>query len=217
MDRLHALCPVPLHVVWHDNTRTYLSIKKRGGLLCLRLHRLFLTAPTPVLEAVIQYAMHKEEKAKALIKQMAHLYFSEHTAVAKQGVVQGAVYDLQAILQDMQKILPVPDLTITWARNQGVRNLRSITFGIFDRQRRQIRINRLLDDAGVPLYFLQFIVYHEMLHAVCPSTIDAKGRHCIHTKQFREKEKNFPEFERAQSWAKQSITFFQRKHFYGRS
>src|SRR6185436_13142437 len=41
-------------------------------------------------------------------------------------------------------------------------------FGTIQEEDRLIRINRALDQPFVPLWFLRYVLYHEMLHSVVP-------------------------------------------------
>lgn len=219
--RLHELASVPIKLVWHENKATYLSVRKEKKLLHLRVHRLFYDAPTPVLEALIKYALKKDRESGIVIKQMAHMYFS--SVVREAGLLEpkGNVYDLSDIFERMNPLLPekVEGVSIGWSNRKSRKSkFRSITLGTFDKHCHQIRINQILDEEDVPLYFIEFIVYHEMLHAICPSIIDKQGRCSVHTKEFRAFEKQFPEYEKARAWEKNSLNFFKRKKgSYGRS
>jgi hypothetical protein len=215
--RLQKLASVPLEIVWHENKTTYFSVKKERGCLYLRIHRLFYDAPTPVLEAVIRYAMKRDPQSGIILKQMAYLYFSRNLAEAIPLPTQGSVYDLQKIFNKILTYLPVEGVTIGWSPRNRKGKFRSLTFGTYDKHRRQIRIHPILDDREVPLYFLEFIVYHEMLHAVCSSVMDSNGRCIVHTKEFRQKERQFPDFQRAKDWEKGCLTFFKKRKSHGRA
>ena len=43
-----------------------------------------------------------------------------------------------------------------------------------------IRIHPLLDRAFVPTWFLEYVVFHEMLHAMVPDRYDEQGRRLVH-------------------------------------
>lgn len=208
---------MPLHVVWHENKTTFLSVRKERGCLFLRIHRLFYDAPSPVLEALIQFAIKQDPQALAVIKQMAHLHFSNTRTPAKPLKSQGNTYDLQEIFDRMLSLLPIKEVEIGWSDRRPRGRFRSITFGTYDKHSRQIRINPILDDAEVPLYFLEFIVYHEMLHAVCGSKMDTTGRCSVHTREFKERERLFPHFQKAKEWEKGCLTFFKKRKSHGRS
>lgn len=207
---LQKLSSIRLEIVWHENRTIYLSVKKEGGGFLLRLHRLFYNAPTPVLEAILCYVLKRDKNAKIVIRQMVHLHFSKNKVEAKQLHSKGRIYDLQEIFEKLQQILPVQDVSIGWSKRGGKGRFRSITFGTYNGQTRQIRIHPILDQKEVPLYFLEYIVYHEMLHSVCPTQMDAQGRRSVHTKQFREKERQFPFFQEAKEWEKKSLTILKK-------
>lgn len=212
-NRLQALCPVPLTIVWHENRRSYLSYLKQRALISLRLHRLFLEAPSPVLEALIASMFKKKSPASILVRQMAHLYFSQTRVASSNLQSQGKVYDLNRIYLEVKKdFFPADfEVQIGWSETARVKKFRSMTFGTYDRHRHQIRIHPLLDDTEVPLYFLQFLVYHEMLHAVCPSIIDKRGFCRSHTAEFRRLEKKFPHYIEAKKWERTSLNFFKTR------
>lgn len=217
MHRLEACSPLPLDLVWHENKSTYLSVKKERGKLYLRLHRLFYDAPTPVLEALIRYAIRRDLSAYAVVKQMAHLHFSQTYIKAEELSPIGSTYHLQEIYDRYLSQIPIENVSIGWSKRTRQGRFRSITFGTFDKHCRQIRLNPILDDPQVPLYFVEFIVYHEMLHALCPSTIDTSGRCSIHNRAFKEKERQFPHYKEAKEWEKTSLTFFKKRKSHGRS
>jgi len=220
--KLAALCPLPLNLAWHENRTSFFSCRKDGRSVHLRLHRLFAKAPTPVLEAVVGYAVKGDRNAGTIVRQMAHLYFSKQCIAPDDLESKGRFYDLLAIRERIQKWY-FPDLdvyhnrpttcgiAIGWSTHRRVGAFKCMTFGSYDRHRNQIRINPLLDDAAVPLYFLEFIVYHEILHARLPARIDARGRVHSHTREFRLREKQFLEFAAAKEWEKKSLQFFKAK------
>ncbi len=214
--RLELLAGEQVEVTWHENRSVFLSVKRTHRRIALRLHRLFYDAPTPVLEAIVAYALRRDKSARPLIRQMAHLHFSRTRATPKPLSSVGIVYDLQPILDRMRALLPIEGLCIGWGQQRSTR-LRSITFATYHQHTQQIRINPILDNADVPLYFLEFIVYHEMLHALCPSKMDGRGRCSVHTAEFREKERLFPRFHEAKEWEKGWQSFFRKRKHYGRA
>ena len=56
-------------------------------------------------------------------------------------------------------------------------------------------MNPLLDTSLVPRVFMEYIVFHEMLHAIVPST-QSNGRCAHHPPAFRRLEAQFPGIER---------------------
>lgn len=216
--KLAVLCPYPLELFWHENRTSFFSCRKDRLKIQLRLHRLFAKAPSPVLEAVVGYALKGDRKAGTIVRQMAHLYFSKQRAVPDSLEEKGEIYDLSKIRDKIKKrYFPDLDVSIGWSKSARAKAFRCITFGSYDKHRNQVRINPLLDDAAVPLYFIEFIVYHEMLHAVCPVRVDVRGAVRSHTPEFRRMEKQFAEYDEAKEWERKSLQFFRGKAMYGRS
>jgi hypothetical protein len=67
-----------------------------------------------------------------------------------------------------------------------------------------IRIHPALDQSWVPRYFVEYIVYHEMLHHVIPMP-ERNGRRQLHTPEFRARERAFAHFERALAWERRHV------------
>ncbi len=220
-ERLQALCPYSLHVKMHESKSTYASASRKGQGVSLSLHKLFLHSPTPVLEALIRFAIKPDRSSRSIIRQMAHLYFTRINPPKPDLSVidtSGRNIDLQLLFDEVNRsffnsMIKVP---ITWFEIPHYRKFRHVTFGMYDRTMPEIRINRLLDLPGVPLPFVEFIVYHEMLHDVCLPHLDARGRMIVHTREFRQREALHPHYAFSKEWEKKSLTFFKRIH-HGRS
>ncbi len=206
-----------LQIAWHENRSSVLSVHQKQTDLVLRLHRLFSDAPSPVIEALARYVLKGDRKSGVVVRQMVHLYFSTEQMAPERLQQRGKAYHLEEIYARIEsKYFSSPlSLSIGWAPRYRIGKFRSMTFGTYDRHRSQIRIHPLLDDENVPLYFLEFIVYHEMLHAVCPSFVDKKGAVRCHTPKFRAMEREFAQFQEAKEWEKKSLQFFKKRK-YGR-
>jgi len=215
--KIAKLCKSPFQIHFHENKTTFLKVEKKAGIFRFHLHRLFIDAPTPVLQAVVRFAHKNDPKAKATIQQMAHLYFTENRMEAEPLSSKGKVYDLKNIYERVKKEHFSPDFNVSigWSESRRQGKFRSITFGTYDRHCNQIRMNPVLDHKEIPLYFVEFIVYHEMLHAICDPFTDAKGRTWVHTPEFKAKEKLHPFFAPAKEWEKQSLKMLKR--IYGRA
>jgi hypothetical protein len=51
----------------------------------------------------------------------------------------------------------------------------------------------------IPRYYVAFVVYHEMLHAVLGISIQG-NRRSVHSREFRKREKLFKDCEKAMAW-----------------
>ncbi len=218
---LGALHGSKLQVELSEKRSVYVRAKKEpSGLLTLKLHELFLQAPTPVLEAVLRFAVKSCPKARKVIRQMAHLYFTKiaspqvcpaHLSSKGDHVDLQSLYDLVNAEYFDQRV----NVPITWMAHTRIRALRHITFGIFDPTLPLIRIHRMLDQPLVPLEFTEFVVYHEMLHSVCRGHIDTAGNIRVHTAEFRRREALHRHFDFAEAWAKKSHPIL--RGIYGRT
>lgn len=107
---------------------------------------------------------------------------------------RGRHHDLEEVFQSLNRRffegqLPAP--RIGWSRQNSRRIL-----GHYDSGHHAITISRVFDSASVPLYLVEYIVYHEMLHIRFP--VERNGhRRVVHSREFREAEKQFPKYELA--------------------
>jgi len=85
-------------------------------------------------------------------------------------------------------------LKVQWHGNKTSMPRTQIKLGSYSQKTEVIRINRLLDRAVVPKYFVEFIVYHEMLHHVLPPIISKNKRRKVHHPAFLKREKDFHDY-----------------------
>lgn len=112
----------------------------------------------------------------------------------------GNAYDLEKMFSKLNRgyfdsTLEKP--TLTWSQ----RKTRSI-LGHHDRVYDTITISKSLDSTGVPEWFVEFILYHEMLHIKHAARM-INGRRYYHTAAFRQDERRFAKYEEAQRWLEQ--------------
>ncbi|MCY7375536.1 MAG: hypothetical protein LH472_06145, partial [Pyrinomonadaceae bacterium] len=120
----------------------------------------------------------------------------------------GEIYNLEEIFARINSIYfknSIPKPTLTWSARQTYRIL-----GHHDATHETIVISKSLDDGKVPLYVVEFVVFHEMLHIFHP-TIHRDGRRYNHTPQFRRHEKKFARFEQAENWIEQNARRLKAK------
>lgn len=99
---------------------------------------------------------------------------------------------------------------VVWGRRRKQRPKEYFVFGTIQEEDRVIRINPSLDQRWVPLWFLEYILYHEMLHSVVPDEYAASGRRCVHTAEFYRREHQFPGYRRARRWEEDNLARFLR-------
>jgi predicted metal-dependent hydrolase len=110
---------------------------------------------------------------------------------------RGRFYDLEKMFDRLNRLHfngAIEKPTLTWSQRRTRRIL-----GHHDSVHDTIVISKTLDSADVPEWFVEFILYHEMLHIKHPARL-IKGRRFYHTKAFRAEEERFPYFQQAQDW-----------------
>ncbi|MDB6172039.1 MAG: hypothetical protein JWL59_1350 [Chthoniobacteraceae bacterium] len=100
--------------------------------------------------------------------------------------------------------------SIVWGKKRRLRPRNEIVFGSIQEEDRLIRIHPLLDRAFVPVWFLEYVIYHEMCHAVVPDEFDAQGRRIVHHERFYAEERKFHRFRRAKAWEADNLARFLR-------
>jgi hypothetical protein len=63
-------------------------------------------------------------------------------------------------------------------------------------------VSRVFDSPSVPLFVLDFLMYHELLHKFLGVGRRGDGRRCMHGPEFKELERKFSRFEEAQEFIK---------------
>lgn len=197
----------PLQLVLTDNRSVLLSVRRETGMLLLRLHRMFLHAPDCVVSALARNIRRRGRAADGEVRR----FMNENLHRVRRSrrrmpplVTCGRVFDLREIYEDVnvRHFGGRMRLPITWGRGVGRARRSGLTFGSYDPVLALIRIHPVLDRTIVPRYFIESVVYHEMLHHQMGGVPDAAGRTVYHTRAFREAEARFPRHQEALAWEK---------------
>jgi predicted metal-dependent hydrolase len=73
--------------------------------------------------------------------------------------------------------------------------------GRFDSTQNTIFISRIFDSTEIPLYVVEYVMFHEMLHVKHHSQVQ-HSRLIVHTPDFKHEEKEFSMYAEAKSWLK---------------
>lgn len=199
---------IKLKLKINDNRSTMLSVKWEPDFAKVSLHRMFLQAPQNVMDALACYLRREDRTIAPTVKafiedKLKKLDYSSQVNHTKL-YSQGNVYNLQQIYNDLNQEYfdNKLKLYITWFGKANRRCRSRVTFGLYHDPLRLIKVNRLLDSPSFPYYLVAYVVYHEMVHHVCPPYFDANGQYHIHTKEFKAMEEQFRYFDLAQEWIK---------------
>ncbi len=127
---------------------------------------------------------------------------------------EGKYFDLKTIFSRLNaqyfRRTPLRGYTIEWGRRRKLAPKEYFVFGTIQEEDRIIRIHPRLDAAFVPTWFLEYVIYHEMLHSVVPDEIGPTGRRRVHTAEFDRREREFYFYRRARRWEEENLARFLR-------
>lgn len=212
--RLFPLTSQPLDLRLTDNRSTIVFVRRRHDRIEISAHRMFARAPAPVLRALARYAETADRDAsrtlgrfidanRRWIRPPAHL-----PAPAVRGLrTEGRAYDLAEVFADLNRRYFDGRLRtrISWGPRRAARGARrSIKLGTYCVEDRLIRVHVCLDRPDVPRYFVESVVFHEMLHARHPIP-RRHGRRVFHTPEFLADERRFADYARARRWERENV------------
>ncbi|MCD6385007.1 M48 family metallopeptidase [Candidatus Sumerlaeota bacterium] len=228
--RLERICGRRLNLRINDNVSSLLNVtyprarpKDPAGRkeINVSINRIFLQAPPEVIEAVGQFIRRATQKNRTIIRRF--IYENWHKirspSAPRRLVVKGKYFNLAEVLKKVNREYFQGKLRvrISWSlprgrldtvasdktehkRRRRKRSFRYIQFAAYDETHRLIRVNPRLDNKRVPSYFMEYIIYHEMLHSIIPPRLTPSGRLVYHTPEFRRRERLFKYYEKARQW-----------------
>lgn len=201
----------PIEVRFYPYAGLHHTIRLRSGRLYVRLSDICKESSSNIHRALAFILV-----AKLLSKRtpVAHeREYREYTArpeiqrasdLARRGrgrkmisSARGRVYDLDRMFARLNRRYFQGELekpTVTWSQRRTRRIL-----GHHDRVYETITISKSLDSLDAPEWFVEYILYHEMLHIKHPARL-VNGRRYYHTSAFRADERRFPYYDDAQRW-----------------
>jgi hypothetical protein len=215
--RLQASHTGPVILSITDNRHSIISHRLARGVLKARIHHMFLDAPRGVVDALVRYVTRGERHASTLVGDFIEANGSRIDTRRRRLRLHplGAHHDLLKIFEDVNARYfdGQCHALVTWGRKvvrPGGRNRKprvSIKLGSYSQTERVIRIHPVLDRQWVPRYFVAFVLYHEMLHHMMPTSRGQAGRSraTLHPPEFRERERKFRHYERAIAWERAHI------------
>ncbi|HZH02450.1 MAG TPA: hypothetical protein VEY30_01620, partial [Myxococcaceae bacterium] len=175
----------------HDNRHTMVTFRRDLHAWRLRLHHMFLAAPDSVLDAIAGFVRGRDAAASAVLDQFINHNrgYIRRVPVATlrkrlKLEARGKHHDLSRIFARLNRRYFGGRIraAITFGQAPLGRGRRqSIKMGSYSSEARLIRIHPALDRPYVPDYFVEWIIFHEMLHQVYRARRPTGGRRCVHT------------------------------------
>jgi len=126
---------------------------------------------------------------------------------------EGRFFDLKSIFDKLNSKYfsnALRRYRIVWGRRRKKRPKSYFVFASIQEADRIIRVHPLLDARFVPQWFMEYVIYHEMLHAQVPDEFDRSGRRRVHTERFNMRERRFPLYHKARRWEAENLARFLR-------
>jgi predicted metal-dependent hydrolase len=193
------------------NRYNIVAVRREPAVYVVRIHRIFAGAEPRLVRALARYVVHNDRRASGTLGEFIERH--EHIisrAPRRPRLVKlrptGRVHDLQDIFDRLNRRYFEGTLQakITWGPALFRAQQRSIKMGSFSVEDRIIRVHPALDRAEVPLFFVEWIVFHEMLHG--RHEIRRSGsRRCFHPPEFLAQEREFADYQRASAWEKENV------------
>jgi predicted metal-dependent hydrolase len=182
------------------------QLKAEGSSRFLLIHEGFITAPKATLNDLLQTVQKsgraesaaRRVKAYAACEAFKRIGEELHAAIADQldrsGLSRGRHHDLSAAFERVNRryfegTMERPHLQ--WSRSRTHRK-----FGHYSYAEDTVMVSRTLDDAQVPAYVVDYIVYHELLHKSLGVKL-SNGRRHAHTAAFRRAERAYDHYREA--------------------
>ena len=206
---LRPRAPIPdLQVKFYAFASINNTIRLREGKLFVRISDLLEGAPESILRALAHILLAKLYR-KPIEREHStryRRYISSHDITQKAHLMRqrrgrkridtpkGRVYDLEEIFEKLNTryfhgLLARPQMT--WSQSHA-RNM----LGHYDPAHNAIVVSKVFDQPRVPVFAVEYIVYHEMLHLKYPVKLRG-SRRCVHSAEFQAEEKLFPHLDQA--------------------
>ena len=195
---------LPLHIELYATAHLYRSRIETDGIT-ITANEGFVGAPHPVIKALIYVSLrHPEKKYATQVKSYGVSDAFEDITLSLEMMTadlstntQGQYYDLAVIFDRVNAAyfdgaLSAPRLT--WNKTLTHRK-----FGHYQINTDTVMLSLSLDDAAVPPYVVDFVMYHELLHKYLGIKL-VNGRRYAHTTAFRDAECRFAQYEQAQAF-----------------
>jgi hypothetical protein len=200
--------PPRFRVEFYAYSSLVLTIRRREEVVYVRFSDLLRRAPLAVLEgaaALLLARVYRRRAPRSLVEPYLEYARSDRTRTRMNRMrrvrvrlaatnPRGRQFDLERLFDELNKIYFAGSLQrphIGWSTRNWRRQ-----FGCYDPGPNQILLNRRMDGPGVPQFAVEYVLFHEMLHVKHPTR--RSGCSLVsHSREFREEEKRFAEFERA--------------------
>lgn len=204
--------PTPeINVAFYPYAGLHHTIRLRSGRIYVRISDIFRDAPLSVHRALAFILVSRllRQPTPEVYNRAYRDYACTSPVLRASDIARrrrgrkmittafGRFYDLERMFRRLNRryfdnALSKP--TLTWSQRRTHRVL-----GHHDAVHNTIVISKTLDSNDLPEWFVEYILFHEMLHIKHPARI-INGRRYYHTKAFHQEEQRFPRYAEALEW-----------------
>jgi hypothetical protein len=215
--RLCELLGSEVSLTLTDNGRSMLSVRRRHEVAYVRLHHMFLAADEVTLRAIASYLRGQQGASLSHLRQFVAQHrtlIRRAPARARQVRAAGHHHDLRAIFDHLNARYfdGLVEARVSWGRMGKPigrrRRRRVIKLGSYRHRDALVSVHPVLDADWVPDFFVEYIVYHEMVHHVV-AVPSKDGRRELHGPEFRAREQQFEHYAKALRWERDNHDLLQ--------
>jgi hypothetical protein len=198
-----------------------IPVHARGATLAgrqgfeVRMHRMFALAPAQTradLARWLRVGRRAREACERLDRWIEATLAAQPKTPSRAPIEPvGLAHDLRALAAPLfatdfaADFADRPRPTLTWGRRRRSSSRRSLRLGSYDPEANLVRLHPVLDQAGVPAWFVSFVLMHEILHAAHPPRRGSGRRWIHHGVVFRTREAASPDHRRALEWEQKNL------------
>lgn len=197
-----------------DNRAVMISVRRdpRRREYRIRLHHIFVELPEELLPTLARYVELDDAGASRAIgrfiadneERIEPADPPERLEVLRTA---GRCHDLAEIFADLNAryFAGAVDARVTWGRqrNQAAPK-RSVRLGSYCVETKILRVHPGLDQGWVPRIYVEWVVFHEMLHCLHPIPV-VNGRRVFHSDAFARDELRYEHRELAVAWERRNL------------
>jgi hypothetical protein len=200
-------------LIWTNNRVSLVSARTHRRAVTLRISKRLLSLGTEAVLPIVGL-VRGDRDAKKRLQVLFNTLPSSHSPQRRTVLrTEGKTVNLGTHLTYPCALLnmDIADVQITWAAKRRLkRGQRTFRLGSYDPRTDVIRIHRILDHPEVPSWYIEFVVFHELIHRQMGHVhgLDAARKH---NAEFRAIEATFPWINEARSWERTDLMRLARK------
>jgi predicted metal-dependent hydrolase len=189
---------------FYPYTNLKLTIRKRKKTLHIRISDILIDAPEPILvsaaNCIISSQLRIDCPKEHKNRYREFIYcpdIRKRTKMIRQERAKKRITNSNGKFHDLEKSFVEMNMKyfngeinkpiITWSQHRSKYRL-----GHYDPDLNTIMVSKKLDSRKTPRILIDYIIFHELLHARYPGKY-LNGRWCVHTSEFKKAESRFDE------------------------